>query len=616
MPNEFHGKHGTYTVINMIGQGGNGQVFKVTLNGKDYALKTMQPPKGQKKSRWAKRYKRFLQEITILSSLKLSGIPPVIDSGKNFYVMPLATLAADHMKEHKPAEIIAEFASLSQTLIELEKAGYAHRDIKPQNLLVIDNEICLADFGLAKHTSNPPKDLSGNEKKIGPLWTMAPEMRRNPKSANLNKADVYSFAKTLWIFLTGKKTCFEGQFSGQTIGGIAELKLPAPSMIEELLTACTANKAKDRPTHEKIFSSLKDWLEESKNEHLASKIEWNYISKRLFTSNPPTHCEWNGKKDILSVLQTITSRGIKNHTFLPNGGGLDLINVHDSNEDGCIELVFDYPYICRPKKLIYENINDSEIIYFLLELKNLSPCSPESSIFREMLTELSPLKYTDGRCIIYNDFNGQDLPKTSRGVGRFLKGKLAIFWTSEKYTNARFTTQSGKIIDSYDAIHEMLPPNEFRTLIERFTSPALIPHNNSSPQYITPTNFKFKQRLLTNHELVDLYLVKTKLSQIIRHSHDDKSSKGHINLGDISANDIIKSMNENFIWTDFYDQLHIDTKQLLTAVCLQGKENITGPFGKPLTEWLNNPGVNLDYLKQKNFWTIHRWLEKGINNYT
>lgn len=57
----------------------------------------------------------------------------------------------DYLKSKSPLETVREIIVLAETLKELHGRNIAHRDIKPQNILAIDNRLCLADFGLVTY---------------------------------------------------------------------------------------------------------------------------------------------------------------------------------------------------------------------------------------------------------------------------------------------------------------------------------------------------------------------------------------------------------------------------------------------------------------------------------
>ena len=102
-------------------------------------------------------------------------------------------------------------------------------------------------FGLVEYPAKA--DISLPRKDLGPKWTIAPEMKRNPHTADGKLADVYSMAKTMWILLTKEEKGFEGQYSS---GSSIEIKKLVPSIyqgpIDNLLHNCTGPRS-EKPAH-------------------------------------------------------------------------------------------------------------------------------------------------------------------------------------------------------------------------------------------------------------------------------------------------------------------------------------------------------------------------------
>jgi serine/threonine protein kinase len=76
-----------------------------------------------------------------------------------------------------------------------------HRDIKPDNLYELEGTYLVGDFGLVTYPEKSPVTRHG--RKLGPIDFMAPEMWGSADTADAEKADVWSLAKTMWVFLIG-----------------------------------------------------------------------------------------------------------------------------------------------------------------------------------------------------------------------------------------------------------------------------------------------------------------------------------------------------------------------------------------------------------------------------
>ena len=83
--------------------------------------------------------------------------------------------------------------------------------------------------------------------------------------------------------------------------------------------------------------------------------------------------QWGGLSEIQQILKLITLYCHRNHTYFPDGGGLDLSGVAQSSENDCLELSFSGDvYICKPKTLDFFSIDVSGLWdYFILNLNEI-----------------------------------------------------------------------------------------------------------------------------------------------------------------------------------------------------------------------------------------------------
>ncbi|MCW1941169.1 protein kinase [Bacillus anthracis] len=116
----------------------------------------------------------------------------------------------------------------------------------------------MADFGLVDYPDK--EDVTMKFESVGPKWTMAPEMRRSPQTADGKKADVYSLAKTMWIILTGEKLGFDGQYSRLGENSLNKFDLHLFSdPLDKLLYDCTNDEVELRPTMQEFVDRLNEW---------------------------------------------------------------------------------------------------------------------------------------------------------------------------------------------------------------------------------------------------------------------------------------------------------------------------------------------------------------------
>ncbi|MBF0709390.1 serine/threonine protein kinase [Alkalihalobacillus hwajinpoensis] len=190
--------------------------------------------------------------------------------------------------------------------------------------------------------------------------------------------------------------------------------------------------------------------------------KWKDMIQNLFEGEVPVSKEWYDKASIVKVLNFVGEYEALNHTFLPNGGGLDLHGCSFSNESQCIELdLGGIAHVLKPKKLTFQWFPnaDYEWAYFLLESETLKSSGVYEELFydEEELVEISPGEYIERAYWDEGYFDGERLPKEARLIGRYLSGSLAIFSKASLYNkNSR----------TYDGRHSTMSPEAFRNHIK------------------------------------------------------------------------------------------------------------------------------------------------------
>jgi len=130
----------------------------------------------------------------------------------------------------------------------VEKGLRAHRDIKPDNLMVgTDYELRIADFGLADLTAHN-REVAG-----GTLLYMAPEQFALPEAVD-SRADIYAFGIVLFQLITGGAYPYRlPKVSGSAAVSIARMHLEqeplrAPGEFAEVVLRCMAKDPSKRPS--------------------------------------------------------------------------------------------------------------------------------------------------------------------------------------------------------------------------------------------------------------------------------------------------------------------------------------------------------------------------------
>jgi serine/threonine protein kinase len=150
---------------------------------------------------------------------------------------------------------------LGNVLLIIHNEGYSHRDIKPDNLLIYDGRVVFSDFGLVSHEGIAR--LTVENEKVGPWNTIAPEMKRYPHSMrDFRPADVYSFAKLVWIILTEDEYCFDGQYDKDKKFSLEsyDLEIETLECIHQLLMESTNDDLTSRPSIKGVLDQIDNWF--------------------------------------------------------------------------------------------------------------------------------------------------------------------------------------------------------------------------------------------------------------------------------------------------------------------------------------------------------------------
>ena len=212
---------GRYQVIRRLGKGGMGAVYKalVPVIDKVVALKRLEPAELMADLLGAEQLRAiFTFEARTMAAFHQPFLVTahdfdVDDEGRPFFVMEylcnnLGDMIGEafHLEEAsrviEPARVLHYGRQLLAALAFLHHNRIVHRDIKPQNILVTDEDtIKICDFGMALVDGvafSGPANMQ-----IGSPYYTPPEQRTNPGAVD-GRADLYSAAVLLYRMLTGR----------------------------------------------------------------------------------------------------------------------------------------------------------------------------------------------------------------------------------------------------------------------------------------------------------------------------------------------------------------------------------------------------------------------------
>ncbi len=266
-------RFGPYEIVNLLGQGGMGQVYRArdTRLNRDVAIKVLPDLFATD----AERLTRFTREAQTLAALNhpniatIYGIEPPSAGAERAAAIVMELVDGDDLSVRiaQGAMPVDEALAVVRQIIDaLEAAhdiGIVHRDLKPANIkLRHDGTVKVLDFGLAKaidsgadgsQISNSPTLTARATQMgmiIGTASYMSPEQARG--RAVDKRTDVWALGCVFFEMLTGTKT-FHGEDVTDIISAVVKTEpdwtvLPptTPAHIRTILTRCLAKDRKAR----------------------------------------------------------------------------------------------------------------------------------------------------------------------------------------------------------------------------------------------------------------------------------------------------------------------------------------------------------------------------------
>jgi len=282
---------GHYQILEKLGQGGMGVVFKArdTLLERAVAIKVL-PEQGEE------RRQRFIQEAKAASALNHRGIVTIHEIGRDqahdFIVMECIqgrTLQEELLNRRmKVGEVLRIAVEIADALAAAHSAGIVHRDLKPSNIMLSEQGVVkIVDFGLAKllefDTSDESAEtrslvagrapLTGEGVVLGTIAYMSPEQAEGrPVDA---RSDIFSFGCVLYEMLSGRRA-FGGGSRVTALAGLLEgepepLAERVPPELKKLLARCLKKDPARRFQHmQDLKVELQELREDSESGRLAA----------------------------------------------------------------------------------------------------------------------------------------------------------------------------------------------------------------------------------------------------------------------------------------------------------------------------------------------------------
>ncbi|MFH9263627.1 Stk1 family PASTA domain-containing Ser/Thr kinase [Streptomyces sp. NPDC017546] len=248
---------GRYRIEARIAVGGMATVYRAVDTRLDrvLALKVMHPALATDVS----FVERFIREAKSVARLAHPNVVAVFDQGaEGAYVYLAMEYVAgctlrDVLRERGALQPRAALDILEPVLAALgaaHRAGFVHRDMKPENVLIGDDgRVKVADFGLVRAVGTAT-DTTGSL--LGTVSYLAPEQIEHGSADT--RSDVYACGVVLYEMLTGAKP-HTGENAAQVIYRHLNSDVPAPSAVvpglpvalDSLVASATARNPEVRP---------------------------------------------------------------------------------------------------------------------------------------------------------------------------------------------------------------------------------------------------------------------------------------------------------------------------------------------------------------------------------
>ncbi len=199
-------------ILELLGQGGMGAVYKARQKGLDrlVALKVLPPGIGYDAA-FAERFKREARSLARLNHPNIVAVHDFGEAAGLFYfvmeyVDGVNLRQMERTERLAPREALGIVVQVCEALQFAHDEGIVHRDIKPENILLDKKgRVKIADFGLAKLLARAPADftLTQPQQVMGTPSYMAPEQIEHPAEVD-QRADIYSLGVVFYEMLTGE----------------------------------------------------------------------------------------------------------------------------------------------------------------------------------------------------------------------------------------------------------------------------------------------------------------------------------------------------------------------------------------------------------------------------
>ncbi|WP_114201664.1 serine/threonine-protein kinase [Janibacter anophelis] len=254
---------GPYRVLQQLGQGGMGIVhLALDARGRAVAIKVLRSHVAHDEDARA----RLAREVDTLARVRSQRIAPVFDADLEAdqpYIVtryvPGPSLEQRVREDGPlgPQALLALGRGLAEALRAIHAVGVIHRDLKPGNVLMLDDDPVVIDFGIAHVAESSRMTMTGLV--MGTPGYLSPEL---VEGGDVTPAtDWWGWAATLVFAATGRSPFGRGGMEAvlaRVCRGDADLRDVDPQLAP-LLHAALAPDARQRPDADEVLAALEAW---------------------------------------------------------------------------------------------------------------------------------------------------------------------------------------------------------------------------------------------------------------------------------------------------------------------------------------------------------------------
>jgi len=326
-----------YKVMGTIGEGGMANVYLAfdTILGREVAVKVLRGDLADDE----KFVRRFQREANSASSLRHPNIVEMYDVGEdngNYFIVmeyvdgkTLKSLIKKRGALTLP-ETIDIMLQLTSGIACAHDSMIIHRDIKPQNVLILeDGRVKITDFGIAMALNS--NELTQTNSVMGSVHYLPPE-QANGSGATI-KSDIYSLGILMYELLTGKLP-FKGDSAveiaikqmKEEIPSIRDIRSEVPQSVENVvIKACAKNPKNRYDSVADMYDDLKTVLEPTRayeNKHTYPYSEHDLEDTKIMPTIKNVKETREGRNEELKEFENVKKKDKKLNKGLIIGGSI------------------------------------------------------------------------------------------------------------------------------------------------------------------------------------------------------------------------------------------------------------------------------------------------------